>query len=94
VSVGHVARHIEEQGMATTAIFTDAFEVHARQMSVPRVLLTPNPMGRPVGPPGRAGDQRAVVQAALGLIESAPGPGTVVRFDGLYRPGRSAHADS
>ena len=94
VSVGHVARRIEEQGMATSAIFIDAFEVHARQMSLPRVLLTPNPMGRPVGPPHRAGAQRAVVHAALGLIEAATGPGTVVHCDVPYRPGRSGTADS
>lgn len=87
VSVGHVARSIEENGMATTAIFTSAFETHARQMTLPRVLLTPNPMGRPVGPPGRRDDQRAAVRAALELIETAPGPGTVARFEVPYRPG-------
>ena len=87
VSVGHVARSIEAHGVATTAIFIEAFEVHARQMRLPRVLLTPNPMGRPVGPPHRAEAQRDAVRAALDLIDSAPGPETVARLSAPYRPG-------
>jgi len=75
--------------MATTAVLIEAFEVQARQMALPRVLLTPNPMGRPVGPPHQIEVQRAAVRSALELIDGADGPGTVARFPVPYRPGVS-----
>jgi len=73
--------------MATTVVSIEAFEAHVRQMALPRVLLTPNPMGRPIGPPHRIEVQRAAVRAALELIDEAGDPGTVARFPFPYRAG-------
>jgi hypothetical protein len=88
VSVGHVARVVESAGIATTCILIEAFAHYAEAMRIPRAVITRHPMGRPVGPPGDAETQRAVVGAALGLIEGAAGPGSVLRLPGAYRPGQ------
>jgi hypothetical protein len=88
VSVGHVARILEGRGIATVVVMVGAFAHHAMQMRLPRTMVTGNPMGRPLGPPGEAGAQRGVLKAALGLIDTADAPGTLLRLDGRYRPGR------
>lgn len=43
---------------------------------VPRFLFTDFPLGNPCGHPWRRDMQRAVVAAALGLLETATGPRT------------------
>ena len=45
---------------------------------VPRVAAIAYPLSRPLGNPGDADGQRAVLRAALHVLEDAPGPGTVV----------------
>ena len=87
MSVGHVARVFEERGIATVAVFIAAFAHYAGQMRLPRVVVTPHPMGRPLGPPGDAATQRAVLEAALQLVDRATDPGAVVEAGGPYRPG-------
>jgi hypothetical protein len=57
-----------------------ALQHHIEARGVARTLVTPHPMGRTIGPVGDRGQQRAVVEAALELLETAPGPGTVVPF--------------
>ena len=74
--------------MATVVVVIGAFAHHARQMNLPRTVVTRNPMGRPLGPPGDAAAQRAVMVAALRLVDEAVGPGEMVRLDGRYRPPR------
>jgi hypothetical protein len=39
-------------------------------MGLSRSLITQHPMGRPLGAPGDGSRQRAVVEAALGLLAS------------------------
>ena len=73
--------------MATVAIFIEAFSHYAEGMLLPRTLVTPHPMGRPLGPPGANNRQFEVIEAALQLVETATGPGTLVRIGGQYRPG-------
>lgn len=80
MSVGHVARAIEEAGIPTVAVFIRAFRHVAEAMTVPRVLVTPHLMGRTVGPPGARRRQREVVEAALSLLGTATAPGTVMEF--------------
>lgn len=63
------------------AVFVRAFQHVAERLRVPRVLVTPHLMGRTIGPVGDRGRQRAVVEAALQVLTSATGPGTVVAFD-------------
>ena len=79
-SVGLVARALEAIGIATVAVFIRAFEHRAVQLRVPRTLVTPHLMGRTVGPVGDRVRQRAVVEAALGLLVEASAGGTVRRF--------------
>lgn len=79
-SVGLVARALEAIGIATVSVFVRAFEHRAVQLQVPRTLVTPHLMGRTIGPVGDRDRQRAVVEAALGLLEEATEGATVRRF--------------
>jgi hypothetical protein len=72
--VGHVARLIEASGVPTVVVAVAAFEQPLKKMALPRVLLTPFLLGRPVGPVGDARTQRGVLRAALDLLESADQP--------------------
>ena len=62
------------------SVFIRAFEHRAVQLQVPRTLVTPHLMGRTIGPVGDRARQRAVVDAALGLLEEATTGATVRRF--------------
>ena len=84
MSVGHLARLIEEAGIPTVAIYVRAFAPVAERMRLPRVLVTNHPVGRPVGAPGDVEGQRKVVNRALGLLESASSPSILVA-DWPYR---------
>jgi hypothetical protein len=75
--VGHVARLLETAGISTVIIAAQAFRKRMEMMTLPRVLLTPHLMGRPLGPPCRRDVQRKVLLAALRLLEQAQGPGTI-----------------
>ncbi len=85
VSVGHVARAVEEAGIPTTAVYVRAFRHVVDEMVLPRAVITRHPMGRPLGPPGDAARQRAVVTAALELL--AASERSVVELPEPYRPG-------
>lgn len=74
--------------MATVVVAVRAFENRLRAMSLPRVVLTPHLMGRPLGAPGDSARQRATLLAALRLLERATEPGTVIEMPGAYRPVR------
>lgn len=80
VSVGHVARLLEEAGIATVIIAVRAFRDQLEAMTLPRVILTPHLMGRPLGAPGDAIKQRATILAALDLLENAKRGGTIVEL--------------
>jgi hypothetical protein len=84
--VGHVARVAEEAGIPTVAVYVKAFEKVAKEMALPRVLVTRHPVGRPLGAPGDAERQRNVLLAALELLESAPANGSIRGFEEPYRP--------
>ncbi len=62
------------------SVFVRAFEHRAVQLQVPRTLVTPHLMGRTIGPVGDRARQRAVVDAALELLEEATTGPTVRRF--------------
>jgi len=78
VSVGYLARTIEEAGIPTVVIYPAAFRAVAEIMHPPRAILNLRLMGRPVGRPGDASGQRGTLLAALRLLESATTPGTIV----------------
>lgn len=85
MSVGHVARIFEEAGLATVVVGIRAFRPRLAAMTLPRLLVTPHLMGRPLGPPGDDERQRATVLAALDLLDSAGAGGTVIELPGRYR---------
>ncbi len=76
--------------MATVTVFVEAFSHYAKAMHLPRTLVTPHPMGRPLGPPGDTARQREVLEAALGLVDTADRPGVIERIGGVYRPGATS----
>ena len=65
---------MEESGIPTVVVAVAAFEQPLEKMALPRVLLTPYLLGRPVGPAGDERAQRGVLRAALDLLESADHP--------------------
>ncbi len=81
MSVGHVARALEEAGIPTVIIAARAFRSRMDPMTLPRVLTTPYMMGRPVGPVGDPKTQRRVVEAALQLLATADRAGTTVDWE-------------
>jgi len=67
---------MEAAGIPTVVVAVAAFEEPLIKMALPRVLLTPFLLGRPVGTAGDEGTQRKVLFAALDLLESAERPTT------------------
>ncbi len=53
-------------------------------MTLPRLVVTPHPMGRVLGAPGDRQGQRKVVLAALDLLENASQGGTIYEVEGAY----------
>ena len=86
MSVGHVARAIEEAGIPTSAIFVGAFRHVAEEMKLPRVVVTRHPMGRPLGAAGDHHRHRRVAIAALELFDSAA-ERTMVELPEPFRAG-------
>ncbi|NOX33305.1 MAG: hypothetical protein GXP56_06150 [Deltaproteobacteria bacterium] len=77
MSVGHVARALEEAKIATVIVAVKSFEARMRMMSLPRVLLTPQLMGRPIGGPFDEKLQVKIIKAAIQLLETADRNGIV-----------------
>jgi hypothetical protein len=76
--VGLVQRALEEAGLATVAL--SVIPELTAATGAPRVAGIEYPMGRPLGRPGDAAGQRAVLEAALRVLVDAHGPGTVVQL--------------
>ena len=87
MSVGHAARLLEEAGISTVIIAARAFRSFIEKMNVPRALITPHVMGRPVGPPSSRERQTETVLAAMDLLETAERGGRLVEMAGAYRVG-------
>lgn len=85
MSVGHVARAMEESGIATVVIASGVFGGRMKAMHLPRLVLTEFPMGRPLGAPNDSKTHREVLLAALDLIENAKESGSIHFFNGNYR---------
>lgn len=78
MSVGHVQRAIEAAGMATVSVHIEAFAHVPAQMALPRAVVVPHLLGRPLGPPFDRQRQAQVVTAALDLIVTVDRP-TIAR---------------
>ena len=83
--MGHVARALEIAGIATVIIAVKALRPRLDPMGVPRMVITPYPMGRPIGAPLDAAMQRHTLITALDLLANAPGPEAVIELSGPYR---------
>ena len=81
MSVGHIARAFEEAKIATVVIAVKSFEPRMRMMSLPRVLLTPQLLERPLGNPFDEKLQIKILKAALQLLETASRNGTIQDYD-------------
>lgn len=84
VSVGHVIRELESNGIPTTSIYVRAFAHVVEELKVPRAVITPHPMGRPMGPPRDGDTHQEVLRQALALLEEPEG--RIVEYPGPYRP--------
>ena len=85
MSVGHVARALEEAGIATTTIMVEAFRHRAEELMIPRTLITRFPMGRPIGAPNDVERHLDVIRWSLDLLDTASEPGTIVTYPHPYR---------
>ncbi len=85
MSVGHVARAIEEAGIPTVIAMAKAFRPRLEAMRAPRVLVTRHIMGRPLGAPHDEERQREVLRDALTLLAEAKQNGSVVEREAPYR---------
>ena len=77
---------METAGISTVIIAARAFRDHLEKMTLPRVVTTPYPMGRPLGAPGDHQSQREIILSALDLLESAKQVGTILDLTGSYTP--------
>lgn len=68
---------MEASGIPTVVVAVAAFEQPLKKMALPRVLLTPHLLGRPVGPVGDVRAQKGVLRAAMDLLESTARPAMV-----------------
>lgn len=81
--MGHVQRAVEEAGIPTVSVFVKSFGHIPKLMGLSRSLITRHPMGRPLGAPGDTERQRAVVEAAVSLLDSSEQK--FVEFEQNYR---------
>lgn len=80
MSVGHIARLLEEAGTPTVVVGVKAFRPTMEVISLPRVVVTSFLMGRTLGYPGERNQQRQVLLTALKLLESAEQGGSLVEI--------------
>jgi D-proline reductase (dithiol) PrdB len=76
--VGSVARVIEAAGIATVTL--NMMPAYQPSVGAPRVAAIAHPFGRPFGNVDDADTQRAVLRAALQVLETAQTPGAIVHL--------------
>lgn len=76
--MGLVQRVLEAAGIPTVSL--SMIPAFTRAVGVPRLAGIPYPMSRPLGRPGDAGGQRAVLRALLELLATAAAPDTYVEL--------------
>jgi D-proline reductase (dithiol) PrdB len=81
--VGLIARAIEAEGISTVLVMMN--RGLAEKLQPPRVTHVQFPFGRPMGEPGNADQQRVIIEDALGLLESATAPGTILTLPYRWR---------
>ena len=79
MSVGHIARLLEENQIPTIIVASKVFEKQLKAMHLPRVLLTPYMAGRPLGRPFDITAQKDIILKGLDLLAKANENGTVIK---------------
>ena len=69
MSVGHIAREFESAGIPTVAFGVQAFKSRMVPMRLPRLVLTPELMGKTLGMPNDVLTQRRYLEMGLNLLE-------------------------
>ena len=69
---------IEAAGVST--VILSMIPAYQRSVGAPRVAAISHPFGRPFGDVGDADTQRAVLRAALRVLETAQAPGATVHL--------------
>jgi hypothetical protein len=69
--VGHIARSFEAAGIPTVAFGVQAFRSRMLPMSIPRLVLTPELLGKMLGRPHEISTQKEYIMAGLSLLEKA-----------------------
>ncbi|MCC7121390.1 MAG: hypothetical protein IT493_07515 [Gammaproteobacteria bacterium] len=75
-TVSLVARHLEAHGIPTVCVGSAQDILQAARP--PRACFVDYPLGHTAGKPFDVADQQAIVDAALGLLETATGPDTLI----------------
>ena len=83
--MGHVARVFEAAGIPTVIIAVASLAGRLTPMQVPRLLLTPFLMGRPLGAPHDGERQLDVLRLGLELLETAVAAPTIVHYPHAFR---------
>ncbi len=83
--MGHIARITEAAGISTVVIGIKAFQPRLTPMRLPRTVITPHPMGRPLGAPMDCSTQTHVLKTALNLLDSASQAGAQIELSAPYR---------
>ena len=83
MSVGHIARAFESAGIPTVAFGVQAFKSRMIPMRVPRLVLTPELMGKTLGMPNDVLTQRRYLEMGLNLLEVAAEGNTRVELENL-----------
>ena len=87
--MGLIARALEASGIATTSL-TSAWTITAA-VNPPRAVYTDFPLGHTAGPPDAPDVQLDIARSALGLLDTADEPGTIVPLDHAWpEPWRDA----
>jgi hypothetical protein len=80
MSVGHIARLLEENKIPTIITASKVFEKQLQAMHLPRVLLTSNMMGRPLGKPFDKTTHKNIILKGLNLLDKAQKSGTMENY--------------
>jgi len=71
LSVGHLARTFEQAGISTVSFGIMAFKSRMIPMAVPRLVFTPELLGKTLGKPDDLGSQLQYLKSGLELLENA-----------------------
>ena len=81
MSVGHIARIFESAGIATITFGVRAFMSRMVAMKIPRLVLTPELMGKTLGMPDDVTTQRQYLEIGLDMLENASEGNTFVELE-------------